>query len=253
MHGLSTLDFPENGWEDIVKAFPSNTHFQFNISHIVTYFITCSVTDGKAAGDLKSMNKSAENLFTCGHVQSIQVYLSESYLYVKAKCLPEMRKDRIYLLKMALESEGNDIVFSECRCLAGKGPRGSCKHIAALSYALSDFSRLRTLPTFQTCTDQLQQWNQPRGRHVNIIPAMELGSRRRELLPTVKRTLGSGVIFDPRPPHLRGIDTFSRIERLRCDLQDLQQPCGFLNIIIPSTEKVQHDHTYSIDQGLRKR
>ena len=40
--------------------------------------------------------------------------------------------------------------------------------------------------------------------------------------------------------------TFSRIERLRCDLQ---QPCGLLNIIIPSTEKVQHDHTYSIDQG----
>ena len=136
MHGLSTqIDFPENGWEDIVKAFPSNTHFQFNLSHIVTYFITRSVTDGKAAGDLKSINKSAENLFTCGHIQSIQVYLSESYLYLKAKCLPEMRKDRVYLLKMALKSEGNDIVFAECRCPAGKGPRGSCKHIAALSYA----------------------------------------------------------------------------------------------------------------------
>ena len=117
-----------------------------------------------------------------------------------------MRKDRVYLLKMALKSEGNDIIFAECGCPAGKGPRGSCKHIAALSYAiLVEFAHFPNLYRSVAAMEPTS-----RSSH-------ELGSRRRELLPTVKRTLGSGVIFDPRPPHLRGLDTFSRIERLRCD------------------------------------
>ena len=100
------------------------------------------------------------------------------------------------------------------------------------------------MPNFLTCTDQLQQWNQPRGRHVDIIPVEQLGSRRRELVPTPKRTLGSGEIFDPRPHHLRHFNPLVRLERLRCDLQDLSQPCGLLNIIVPSIEKVEHDHSY---------
>ena len=38
----------------------------------MAYFITRSVTDRKMAGDIKSFNKSAENLFICCHVQSIE-------------------------------------------------------------------------------------------------------------------------------------------------------------------------------------
>jgi len=33
-----------------------------------------------------------------------------------------------------------DVIGAKCRCPAGKGPCGSCKHIAAVCYALEEFS-----------------------------------------------------------------------------------------------------------------
>ena len=90
------LDFPENGWEDICKVTPS-TLFDFSNSQIIAYFVTRSVTDGKIAVDVKSINKSAENLFICCHAQNIQFLEVDKFIYIKAKCLPEMRKDRVYI------------------------------------------------------------------------------------------------------------------------------------------------------------
>ena len=71
--------FPENGWEEICKAAVS---LEFGMSQIVAYFVTRSVTDGKVAGDLKSINKSAQNLFVCGHIQNILcVEVKRIFLY----------------------------------------------------------------------------------------------------------------------------------------------------------------------------
>ena len=114
----------------------------------MAYFITRSVTDGKMAGDIKSINKSADNLFICGHVQSIEFVKVDELTYIRGKCLSEMRKDIIYMLKLVLKSEELDIVFAECGCPAGIGPKGSCKHIAAVAYALVDFSHHVSLPEY---------------------------------------------------------------------------------------------------------
>ena len=107
----------------------------------MAYFITRSVTDRKMAGDIKSFNKSAENLFICCHVQSIEFVKVDDLTYIRGKCLPEMRKNRIYVLKLVLKSEELDIVLAECGCPAGVGPKGSCKHIAAVPYSLVHFSQ----------------------------------------------------------------------------------------------------------------
>ena len=112
------------------KTFAKQLHlspFEFDMSHIVAYFVSQSVTNGKVAGDLKPISKSAENLFICGHVQNIQCVEVDRIIYVKTKCPPEMRKDRVYLLKVAIKSEVSDI---------GMGPKGNCKLIAALAYPL---------------------------------------------------------------------------------------------------------------------
>ena len=93
----------------------------------------CSVCDGLPAGDFKTINKSAENLFVCGHVQNIQVCATDNNLFIKAKCLLEMQKDRVYLLRVVLNVKSFK-TFAECGCPAGLGPQGSCKHIGALSY-----------------------------------------------------------------------------------------------------------------------
>ena len=81
---LSTeITFSESGWEDICKAFSMAAvlpKFEFNMSHIVAYFVTHLVSDSKAATDLKSINKSAECLYKCGHVQSIQVSTDSQFI-----------------------------------------------------------------------------------------------------------------------------------------------------------------------------
>ena len=66
-------------------------------------------------------------------------------------------------------------------CPAGLGPQGSCKHIGALSYTLVDVSKMQSLPTHKSCTDKLQEWNKPCGKHVDPILMEQLGSHRRKL------------------------------------------------------------------------
>ena len=240
--------FPESGWQlvsplGVAAAMPLPA-LEFSSSNIISYFVARSVCDNLPAGDVKSISKSAEYLFRCGHVQSVQYASTDNCYFFKAKCLPEMRKDRVYLLKMALLKESFDISYAECGCPAGMGPHGSCKHISALAYALADLCKLQSLPEFQSCTSHLQQWNRPRGRHLDPIPVEMLGSRRRELIPSKKRDYGSMMVFDPRPSNERLSDP-KALERLRCDLLGLAQPVGFLNIIIPSTEAIIHDHCYA--------
>ena len=76
---------------------------------------------------------------------------------MKANCLPEMKKDRVYVVKMTLEKEKCNILGAECGCPAGKGPHGSCKHIGALAYTLADYIRFKKTPEYLTCTDKLQE------------------------------------------------------------------------------------------------
>ena len=145
-------------------------------------------------------------------------------------------------------SKSLDIVNAECGCPAGCGPCASCKHIGALSYALADFFRILTAQEVSTCTDRLQQWNQPRGRKVNPIPVDKLGDRRRELFPSKIRDKGSKMVYDPRPPHLRTADS-SALENLRCELLCIDKPCALLNVIVPSPEKIALDHNYCAKPG----
>ena len=84
---------------------------------------------------------------------------------------------------MALQHTSADIIGAECACPAGHGPTGSCKHIGALSYVLSDFSRLRVSSEYQASADILQQWNHPHVRKLEPVPVHQLGDRRHELLP----------------------------------------------------------------------
>ena len=136
-----------------------------------------------------------------------------------------------------------DIFFAECGCPAGLGPQGSCKHIGALSYALVDFSKMQSLPTHKSCTDKLQEWNKPRGKRVELIPVEQLGSRRRELHSEKAPATGSKMVFDPRPLKFQTLNQQS-LEELRCNLLMLKNPPAFLNILLPSVEKIKHDHCY---------
>ena len=114
-------DIPKEDWKGI-NSTDGRFKLNFNNSNIVTYFISRSAMDGIPAGDFKAINKSAEYLFRCGHIQSIQYFIYYmNIMYIISNCLPETRKDRIYKVCIGLEIGSSDIVNAACGCPAGKG------------------------------------------------------------------------------------------------------------------------------------
>ena len=160
--------------------------------------------------------------------------------------MPEMRKDRLYKLFLYLDAETYDIMGAECGCPAGKAPYASCKHIGDMCYALEEFSRFGRIPGFLTCTERLQCWNKPREKKLDIIPVSSLSSRKCELMKqeSSHRSLN---VFDPRQPEYRKADD-KLLEEFRCNLLTINQPCAFLDILIPPIKIIDHDHTYAASQ-----
>ena len=75
-------------------------------------------------------------LLVSGHVQNIEFVDCRLLDVHQGKVTSEMRKDTVYVLKLVLKSKEHDIISAECGCPAGLGLKESCKHIAALIYAL---------------------------------------------------------------------------------------------------------------------
>ena len=74
-----------------------------------------------------------------------------------------------------------------------------------------------------------------------IIPVHELNARRSEIvqLHSSGRSLSTS---DPRQPEDRKLCE----GELRCNLLQLNQHCAFLDILIPSIDKIAHDRSYAL-------
>ena len=247
-HGNSARMILPDTWQDIKTVYKSSSEIPpFSNAQIVSYFVTRTVSDGLASSDFKSLNQSALNLFRCGHVQSVEVSSDEMKLFIRAKCLPEMKRDRVYRLCMFLSKDSSiDILGAECGCPGGKGPAASCKHIAALCYAFLNFCEQGIIPDFLTCTEKLQEWNKPRKRNLDPIPVTAIRDHQQTVASPTKspRCPRVPLKFDPRPLSLRQHDP-KAVEKLRTTLINLNKRCAFLTILVPSVVSIEHDHSYS--------
>ena len=169
----TTWEIPPNiEFKKLQEAFTGTSTqetFCFTNGNIIDYFVTRTSLDGKAKSDFKSINVSALNMFRCGHVHEVMLGY-DKHTYIQAKCWPEMKKDRIYKVVLCMDGDVFDVIGAKCGCPAGMGPCGSCKHIAAVCYALEEFSRFGQIPEFLTSTDKLQEWNKPRQKKLSIMP-----------------------------------------------------------------------------------
>ena len=151
-------------------------------------------------------------------------------IYLNAVCLPEMRKDREYKIQVVLSSSGK-IIFAQDGCPAGKGPRGSCKHIAAFCYALEEFVRLGFTRTFQSCTARLQTWNQPRPKKLQPRAIYEIAFQKAEFGKVKNKNL------KPFPSEYNAIpsrgrrDVANATTKLASLCKLLPKPCGFLKVL----------------------
>ena len=201
--GDLTLD---QNWQDINNY---STVIKFTNAQIIEYFVLRTAIDGLPVSDFKSMNTSALNLYKCGHIQKVEACICSQFsiIYLRAVCLPEMGKERVYLLEKQLDSTNFEIQGASCGYPAERGPKTSCKHVAALCYALDDYSKLQSLPDLESVTECLQTWNQPKPKKLNPLPVINLRTRKEELLPPTKHSLDHcRSHFDPRPAKYRKID-----------------------------------------------
>ena len=153
---------------------------EFSLAKMMAYFVTRKVCDGQIAGDFNHLNNHSYPLFKAGHIQRIRVIRgNDNNVYLSGVCLPEMRKDREYKIQMVL-SPSADVLFAEDGCPAGKGPTGSCKHIAAFWYALEEFVTLGFTRPILSCTSRLQTWNQPRQKKLDSKNIYEISFERAE-------------------------------------------------------------------------
>ena len=143
-----------------------------------------------------------------------------------------MKKTEVYRVELSQDMVLGDIKSALCGCTAGQGPKGSCKHIATLCYALEEFNRIKTTVQYTACTSKLQEWNQPRKRmlkpqHVDEIKFIkhEHGKIKRE---------HTKAVYDPRPQHLQHTADHE-VEQFYTRLSSFSKPCGFLHVVTLSS------------------
>ena len=189
--------------------------------------------DNEGNKDYKNLNSKAFGLFRHGHVQNIEVVTSENgdVIHIKGECLPEMKKNLKYKLNVTminLGEQAGEITYACCSpCPAGKGPFASCKHLAALCFALEEFVRLKKSRDFATCTDRLQAWNQPRKRKLEPRSVYEIDFSKKIY---GKENAGDRkILHDPRLPVYR--DTEKANQNMFAIIRDANLECGFFNIL----------------------
>ena len=220
-------DFPDSGPWLPLKSSKDNLP-TFSMQSILSYFIERKAKDGESNKDYKNVSNKAFGLFKHGHVQKIEPTSTTGKAYIRCNCLPEMKKTMTYKVEMAL-SESGDIIYASCPCPAGKGPLGSCKHVAALCYALEEFARLKCTREYQSCTSRLQEWNRPRKRKLEPQSVYDIDFSR--------KTYGSSennkrkVLNDPRHPSHRNTESTKANQALLENIMKVRPNCGFYYLL----------------------
>ena len=148
--------------------------------------------------------KAGRRMFCSGHVEKVEMHVSEGRYTYRANVYPSMKTHKTYhpVFTLAKGSEPYKIQNAYCQCMGGI--MGTCVHISAVLHALAFICEkplparalqgLGIPPTSMQC-----QWLPARERKVRPGPAETLDIVKHEGRPKKKaRKDISG--FDPRPP-----------------------------------------------------
>ena len=94
----------------------------FTIEKVLDYLVYRKEEDNMRAEDWKSFKSGGFKLFKEGHVHNIMVHRQGIIFRVNCRCLPEMKKDRVYKINVEISTETSSVHLAECSCPAGKGP-----------------------------------------------------------------------------------------------------------------------------------
>lgn len=224
---------PIQGW----KKFPSvSIPKHFNHGYIYYYLVESVECDSNSSDDdceddvhtSKPFTKGM-NFFRSGHVKNIHDVSCKGHYFVKASVLASYSQHSYNCIVTLSESSGS-IIEGTCTCSASG--MGRCSHVAALLFALEDYT-IEFGTDLPTCTDKLLQWNKGRRKKKNpeTIFNKEYKSMKKTLnrqKTSVKNILNS----DPRPEELRE-DELSNEQKneFLSNLVLNGQECGWTNLL----------------------
>lgn len=220
----------------------------FCMANAIEYFIMQAALDTRPSHNFKAISEHALLLFSNGLIQRLQLasHPKNSDVFLRCICLPEMRKDKPYSLSMKLDQTAS-IHYAECACPAGKPPRASCKHIAAMCYALEEFVRLGYNRDKVTCTDKLASWNCPRQKSVEPGLLKDVMFAKSHYNPTqtdsvtTARPMQHHSQFSALHPSPEAVTAFAIAMR---DLSSTGAPAAFLDVLPPlPVVKARQDRT----------
>lgn len=64
-----------------------------------------------------------------------------------------------------MDKRTGDTLNSDCECPAGKGPHGTCKHLAAVLLMLQHFTETGSIVIDKSCTENLQLFHKPKSTY----------------------------------------------------------------------------------------
>ncbi|XP_056005483.1 uncharacterized protein LOC125659233 [Ostrea edulis] len=165
---------------------------------IEAYFIFRLAGDKYAASDVKALVKGrlikdADRILACS------ILMQGGQIYFSGIVAAAMKKLVTYNYKIKIEKESGDPVNSECECPSGKGPHGTCKHLAAVFIVLEEFVQTGNLSIQKTCTENLQTFHRPKALFKGSPVKVE-----------DMKTSRSNICFDdPRPLKYRCMEGYN--------------------------------------------
>jgi len=231
-------DWPQGGFRQLQEEH--RAHFpKVSKDQLEAYFIHRLATDHLKIGDGKAIEKGI-NLTESGCVKACSVQITQKDIYLTGIVAAAMKKKISYNYKLRLDGQSGDIINSHCECPAGKGPHGTCKHIASVVLLLAQFVQEGHLNIAKSCTEQLQSFHRPQKFHTGSpIKAPQIPMRKRS---------AAGEDDDPRPEKLRnmpGYDDFFRNTMINYEAET-NHGLGMRFLMEKADlQEAMHDHTYT--------
>lgn len=132
------LEYARENQEDLPEreCFPEEAAFHDNFPTDLEWLSKKKIS--KIFGNQRAGKSELDGLELCreGFVLNTKFSVTSLKLCVKSSCRSAFKKNSLYEMKISFDNELKKVSSRSCNCIAGKGPNGACKHIAAILYYL---------------------------------------------------------------------------------------------------------------------
>ncbi|CAG2203849.1 unnamed protein product [Mytilus edulis] len=202
------------------------------------YFLYRMAEDRQASGDIKALEKG-KKMFESHRILACSFYQSGQNTFLSGIVGAAMRHKVTYNYKIKIDRCTGEPLNSHCECPAGKGPHGTCKHIAAVMMMLMHFIQTGDVQVEKCCTENLQTFHKPKAFY-NGSPV------KTQNIPSKRKHLDS-ILDDPRPAKFQNLKGYN--DHVRNSLINFCSTSSMdisLRYIYPKADlqNAVHDHDY---------